>query len=151
MYWPIGAPRIYAASNNAAQSQVHELDDEAETRDAAIGSQSVAESAYFEREGGPSEDTASYPATPITPITPGIKPVEHDHDHASIHSHRRNGVSLAQAEKRPLLSLRASKTGHLFAVITSTSLTVWQTKVGTAPQNIYDMSNSRSSQQQYWR
>ena len=133
MYWPIGAPRIYAASNNAAQSQIHESDDDAESRDTTEGSGSVVGTTYFERDEESGEGTSSYPATPITPITPitpGIKPVEEDHEVTSSLAQRRTGPSLSEVEKLPLLALRASKTGHLFAVITSNSLTVWQTKVG---------------------
>jgi hypothetical protein len=133
MYWPIGAPRIYAASNNAAQSQIHESDDDAESRVTTESSGSVVETTYFEREDGDKEEGPSIPATPITPITPatpGIMPVEHDHEHSSSSIQRQIGPSLTEAGKLPLLSLRASKTGHLFAVITSNSLTVWQTTVG---------------------
>jgi hypothetical protein len=66
-------------------------------------------------------------------MTPGIKPVELDHQRRF--STRSNDIPVFEsAEKQPLLSLRTSRTGHLFAVITSTSLTIWQTKVGEFKQ-----------------
>lgn len=37
---------------------------------------------------------------------------------------------VTEQENENILSLKISRSGHLFAVITLTSLTIWQTKVG---------------------
>lgn len=130
MYWPIGAPRIYAASNNKVEPErTFELDDDAESRETTEGSGSLVDAGSVESEEKP-EDSLEPPQTPLSPTTPGIKPVEHDsqNDLSTRHTDYGNS-SFRSAESEPLLALRISRTGHLFAVITSTSLTVWQTKV----------------------
>jgi hypothetical protein len=130
MYWPIGAPRIYAASNGKAEPQRYEFEEEeedAESRETTEGSGSLVEAPSVEGEERLEQEL---PPLPKTPITPGIKPVEH-HDLQYLptqQSGHGNPVSTS-AERDPLLALKISRTGHLFAVITSTSLTIWQTKV----------------------
>jgi hypothetical protein len=133
MYWPIGAPRIYAASNSrSSQDRILEPGDDAESRVTNDGSGFLADAASIVMAGraGVEHESASTPLTPMTPMTPGIKPVEHDKRLAAELAGNEFVIS-GSAEKEPLLALRISRTGHLFAVITSTSLTIWQTKVCT--------------------
>jgi hypothetical protein len=74
----------------------------------------------------------------MTPRTPAIGPVEHDEDEDESVT---GAVTISQRItetdnvplKDPVLALRVSRTGHLFAVITATSITVWQTKVRRVP------------------
>lgn len=138
MYWPIGAPRIYAASSSkASRDRVLESDDDAESRETTDGSGSLLNAPSIDSEGEldvDGERRFSGATTPITPMTPSIKPVEHDtHRRPSAKFIGQDGSGPAfgstQADKEPLLALRISRTGHLFAVITSTSMTIWQTKV----------------------
>ena len=136
MYWPLGAPRIYAASSSskARRERVVEFEDDAESRETTEGSGSLVEAPSVKSDGnGDGEPEAhSGVATPATPITPGIRPVEHDAPprlSARLLDNNLAGLPGEQLEKEPLLALRLSRTGHLFAVITSTSLTIWQTKV----------------------
>lgn len=137
MYWPIGAPRIYAASNSQApKDRVLEFDDDAESRETTEGSGELLDVPSTTSDGGPNEDNRLHlgHTTPLTPTTPGIKPVEHDAQGRlstrllkdTVESMGNPPVS---ADKEPILALRVSRIGHLFAVITSTSLTIWQTKV----------------------
>ncbi|KAH8663157.1 RIC1-domain-containing protein [Tricladium varicosporioides] len=129
MYWPIGAPKIYAASNSKIDtSRTYELEDDAESRETTDGSGSLlnAPSAGSEEE---QEEDLEPLSTPMTPITPGIKPVEHDFQRGqSLRAGDHDEGIFKSTEKEPLLALRISRTGHLFAVITATSLTIWQTK-----------------------
>lgn len=135
MYWPIGAPRIYAASSSAAsEDRIIQTDDDVESREATEDSGSSINAPNDESEEKVDDNQELPPGltTPITPITPGIKPVEHD---TYLHSPNRSSDGDASCfppirpENDPLLALRISRSGHLFAVITSTSLTIWQTKV----------------------
>ncbi len=142
MYWPIGAPRIYAASNSkSAKERVFEPDDDAESREPTEGSGSLQEALSIAPDGRQDDEheAGSGTTTPIVPSTPGIKPVEHDvHGRPHSQSVGSEAVRSGSADKEPLLSLKISRIGHLFAVITSTSLTIWQTKVTPclSPQNI---------------
>jgi hypothetical protein len=80
------------------------------------------------------EEPASGFLTPLTPITPGIKPVENDGQRrlstrglGSIKDKLEDFIT--QHEDENIISLKISRSGHIFAVITSTTLTIWQTKV----------------------
>ena len=132
MYWPIGAPRIYAASNSRAEAQRYEFEEEeeeedAESRETTEGGSSVGYTPSAEDE---EELEHELPPLPRTPITPGINPVEHlDSQSLSTEQSIHGSSFFKSAERDPLLALKISRTGHLFAVITSTSLTIWQTKV----------------------
>lgn len=131
MYWPIGAPRIYAASNcKAPKDRVFEFDDDAESRETTEGSGSLVDAPSPYAEDRANGELQLPIPTPITPTTPGIKPVEHDSENnAAARSPGKNSYFSKSADTEPLLALRISRIGHLFAVITSTSLTIWQTKV----------------------
>lgn len=139
MYWPIGAPRIYAASNsNAPKDCLVESDDDAESRETTEGSGSLVDgqSTSTATTGDDNIDFQAGLLTPTTPITPGIKPVELETQHQlSARSLREIGGSAGYSSawnREPILCLRVSRTGHLVASITETSLTIWQTKVSLA-------------------
>ena len=116
MYWPIGAPRIYSDNNSPAGATL-ESDDEAESRETTEDSGSLIDIPSVEADGN--NETGS--GLQSGPPTPGSNRVGLDHLTSSLKSPERH--------KDPILSLRISRTGHLFAVITATSLTIWQTKV----------------------
>ena len=139
MYWPIGAPRIYAASSSKPRKDnVVQLEDDAESRETTEGSGSFVNAPSSNSDAVQEEEDPLSgfltPSGPSTPITPGIMPVERDAQRRL--SARALGSLedkledvLSQAEKEHILALKLSRTGHLFAVITSMSLTIWQTKV----------------------
>jgi hypothetical protein len=133
MYWPIGAPRVYASNNSKTRKgQLFRPDDGADShQDSGSEANAPASSSDAVQHA---EETASGLLTPSTPITPGIKPVENDGQRrlsargiGSIENKLEDFV--AQAENEHIIALKISRSGHLFAVISSTSLTIWQTKV----------------------
>jgi RAB6A-GEF complex partner protein 1 len=130
MYWPIGAPRVYTSTNSRTRKgQLFRPDDGADSHQ---DSDSEAEAPISSSDAVQDvEETAS---GFLTPITPGIKPVENDgQPRLSARGIRSIEDKLedlvVQAEDEHIISLKISRSGHLFAVITSTSLTIWQTKV----------------------
>lgn len=136
MYWPIGAPRIYAASSSAApKDRIVRNEDDIESPENTEGSGSLINAPSLDQEGKPDDDQGipSGLSTPVTPFTPGIKPVEHDSQTRDSSQSSLTDTSYfssaAQPEKESILALRISRTGHLFAVITATTLAIWQTKV----------------------
>jgi hypothetical protein len=137
MYWPIGAPRIYAASSSKATgNHIIESDDDAESRETTEGSGSLLEapSTVSEDRSDDGLPGRSGRSTPMSPGTPGVKPIEQQELQSAIPTRTpRPDISIsdaaASAQKETLLGLRVSRTGHLFAVISPTSLTIWQTKV----------------------
>lgn len=132
MYWPIGLPRIYAASSSskAHQGRVFLSEDDAASRDTAEGSFSPPRDLSTISEQEESDFQQQVPLTPATPLTPGIKSVDHDHVSPKIYNGDENVVdrNFGQVGKEPVLAVRISRTGHLFATITATTLTIWQTK-----------------------
>lgn len=145
MYWPVGTPRIYATSSSSQPANFLVSHD-------GLSLQSIEEK---EKEIDRSEqaslltaDSAStldvpvpapVPATPTTPnppYTPGIKPVEHElFDNASETSSSRGNepTVLTLPLHEPILALRVTRVGQIFAVITATSMTIWQAKVSSHP------------------
>lgn len=146
MYWPIGTPRIYATTTSQAPARTNLV-----VSHDGIASNALADNdSLSTRSSEPpapvilDEKDRSIPDSqipPIPPITPGLKTpatpainsVEHDvyHD-GSGHSSQQylagpGGGSIPAGE--PIVALKVSRTGHLFAVITATTMTVWQTKV----------------------
>lgn len=148
MYWPIGAPRIFAASSSKTRNRAVESDDDAESRETTEDSGSLLE-APSTVSGGPSDNCVEPPSgtsTPMSPVTPGSKPIEQQETQSTLSApllgHGLSALSAdsGPADKEPLLGLKVSRSGHLFAVISSTSLTIWQTKVCT-PHCAYNIAN----------
>ena len=144
MYWPLGTPRIYATSSSGSLHIVShdglpspsarpELRFD---RNSFLSPSSAANpDGHGASSGPPHTTTPLTPVTPMTPLTPGIKPVEHENDHleegSPAHSPGLAPASIPLHE--PVLALRVSRAGHIFAVITLTSMTIWQTKVWDFP------------------
>ncbi|KAI9731658.1 MAG: hypothetical protein M1818_007788 [Claussenomyces sp. TS43310] len=134
MYWPISAPRVYAAaSSTTSKKHIYRFDDSTEESDSLPTASSTLSDV-----DAPDDEPSPGLQTPATPKTPGINPIEHDAQRrlsarnlGALEKAVANGHvdgAIGQAEKDPILGLRASRSGHLFAVITATSMTIWQTK-----------------------
>lgn len=138
MYWPVGTPRVYATSSTQTASfnlvVSHDglspppapPEDATDKADKAslLTSDSASASSY--------DIVPPTPVTPITPQTPGINSVEHDLLDSASEASTSNEpapVPAAIPLKEPILALRVARPGHLFAVITATSMTIWQAKV----------------------
>lgn len=132
MYWPIGTPRIYATSSSRAPTfKLVQSNDGLSSPSESTLASSPALSGVQSRRYGHDDIDIQPPPTPLTPITPAIQSVEHydfptSHQIPDPEGTDPSGVPV----KDPLLALRIARSGQLFAVITATSITVWQTKVG---------------------
>ncbi|KAI0508510.1 DUF1339 domain protein [Xylaria bambusicola] len=128
MYWPIGTPRIYATTTTLAASQDGNIvvsHDGLPPR-SFVGS---SESAAAKDNDLNFEDPDVVPPTPATPY---IRSIEHDtpkFGNADSGIHYLGASSSAVVPTgEPIVALKVSRTGHLFAVITASTLTIWQTK-----------------------
>lgn len=136
MYWPVGTPRVYATSSSQTatfnlvvshdglQPPPAPSEDTTDKADKASLLTSDSASSY--------DIVPPTPITPITPQTPGINSVEHELLDSASDASTSNGAAPVPASiplKEPILALRVARTGHLFAVITATSMTIWQAKV----------------------
>lgn len=145
MYWPLGTPRIYATSSSCQPGALRVVSQDG--LDAAAGTpKQVADTgallspASATLHDGPGTSSAPFPATtpltpvtPITPLTPGIKPVEHDYLDEDSFAHSPGPAPASIPLHEPILALRVARAGHVFAVVTATSITIWQTKVWLSP------------------
>lgn len=143
MYWPIGTPRIYATTTATAHppsrsnSVVVSHDGLPDTASLSSSESTTA------RDGDLNlDDPDAVPLTPVppaTPATPYIRSIEHD---VSRLGSAKAGIPYLGASDgsdpavvptgEPVVALKVSRTGHLFAVATASTLTIWQTKVRTA-------------------
>lgn len=137
MYWPIGAPRIYAACNsgNASKAQIYHSDDDAESRE-TTESGSFMNASSATSDAAQDDDGFVTAGQTLSPQAPGVQSVEHDaqrrlslRGESGSVSNGRQDDAIREAERQPLLALKMSRSGNLFAVITATSMTIWQTKV----------------------
>jgi hypothetical protein len=140
MYWPLGTPRIYATSNSCQPAALRIVShDGLSAAGAAAGGRSehrpertslLSPSSAAVQDGPAALSTTPVtPVTPATPLTPGIKPVEHDYPDETAPGNPPEPVPPSIPLHEPILALRVARAGHIFAVITATSMTVWQTKV----------------------
>ena len=113
MYWPIGAPRIYAASKH---SSIARSIDSSATDDGLDTTKPVVKqngsSPEFEQGRSPGNGNVNEKGTPSETF---------DSDTAAPTSQN-------------VVDIRIARGGHVFASITETSLTVWQTKAGHSPR-----------------
>lgn len=139
MYWPVGTPRVYATSSTqTANFNLVVSHDGLQPPPPAPAEDSTDKADKASLLTSDSASASSYdivpptPVTPITPATPGINSVEHDSLDSASEASTSNEpapVPAAIPLKEPILALRVARPGHLFAVITATSMTIWQAKV----------------------
>lgn len=133
MYWPIGTPRVYATSSSrASDSNIYVSYDGLQSHSGSSVTSPQPETIAQPLKSPSPEDSDDVqpPPTPMTPATPAVKPVERyeffpDGGAAKDQSAEDRRVPV----KDPVLALRIARTGQMFAVITATSITLWQTKV----------------------
>lgn len=149
MYWPIGTPRIHATSSNRSPNLKFLVSNdglkspsESNPRSPPLGSASLqAPSSAIQDDGD-----LQVPPTPLTPGTPGIQPVEHGDEPPRLSDESAPAVDMPSIPVQdPILALRVSRAGHIFAVVTKTSITIWQTKVRLILMAIYALANHNIS------
>ncbi|KAI0159544.1 RIC1-domain-containing protein [Xylariaceae sp. FL1272] len=134
MYWPIGTPRIYATTTALASTRPNNLVVSNDGLSVNQSTDSVDSAAAKEDSNNTAEPRdAPLPLTPglptPVPVTPGINSVDHDGFHGPDGEPRSSGSGQpAIPTDEPVVALRVSRTGHLFAVITASTMTIWQTK-----------------------
>lgn len=140
MYWPLGTPRIYATSNSRQTGSLHTVSyDGLPSASNSSGQRAGKGWLSASSDSAPQDASTSAappptttphtPVTPITPLTPGIKPVEPDYLDEGSPAHPTGHSASTIPLHEPILALRVARAGHIFAVITATSVTIWQTKV----------------------
>jgi RAB6A-GEF complex partner protein 1 len=127
MYWPIGAPRVYAASKlELSVSPTHANEDEcaAPVLIPVEKSKSNGPSEYGEvgqplKEDG-SEDDPERKSKTGSKRQGAKQALSEDYD---------TGLESEEGPGGEILGLRISRGGQIFATITRSTLTIWQTKV----------------------
>jgi hypothetical protein len=132
MYWPIGAPRIYAATKHGLHSEQQTTSDDGSTtptlRNKSLDKGQNGDSGLDEDEkdeenreyAQPNGSKQKKPARRKSEVGVGKE------------ASKSNGTSSDEAEKDPggqIVGIAVARSGHMFITITSSTLTVWQTKV----------------------
>jgi|SRR5579862_7888091 len=134
MYWPIGAPRIYAASDNRRpKDQAFKSGDSANTQQSvnsdhvsAIGATGETRSSGVDVGNGDVESSIS-----------GEEREQNDKRSSHLNQPLENGLNWGRPETPSssvsggIIGLRVSRNGLMFATITTDILTIWQTRVGS--------------------
>lgn len=130
MYWPVGTPRIYATSSSQPASFNIVVSHDGLSPPTPDDKADQASLLTIDSTSSKELAIPPTPITPLTPQTPGIKSVEHDLFDSPSEASTVNGPEpLGIPLKEPILALRVSRLGQIFAVITATSMTIWQAKV----------------------
>ncbi|KAK3053339.1 WD40 repeat protein [Extremus antarcticus] len=120
MYWPVGAPKVYALSKHATPRQkITESHDGAESTEPSTSSH-AEEQSESNRE---SQDTSQAGS-----ITTNGKTVSNGND--------------VVARESEIVDAKVSRGGGLFATITRSSVTIWQTKPTVALANVVRSARS---------
>ena len=140
MYWPIGAPRVYAADvehhydHRSSLSEDGLEDRPAESVERGNGGRPVLGSGNSE-EGRKLEKSGTVSEASIT--TNGYRSSE-----------AKGRASSKSTPKEPLIGLRVSRNGQMFATITASTLTLWQTRAsGSQTMTCGGTANSTFSHQ----
>ncbi|PKS07873.1 hypothetical protein jhhlp_006481 [Lomentospora prolificans] len=133
MYWPVGTPKAFATRNNIAPASIyvaHEQPSDIASPSGPGPSDSLQTSNLWGPATLQEDPKEPLPKTPITPITPAVRSIEHEYLEETERGpvFEREDVPETLSTKEPVLALKVSRTGHIFAVITSTTMTIWQTK-----------------------
>ena len=135
MYWPVGTPRIYATSSTHTSENTQLVSHDGLSAPDHIAEPSNDSTSHLAPPNTACQDglfgaptTPITPVTPVTPLTPAIKPVEQDYYDGEHLGNTPGAAPPTYSPKEPILALRIARAGHLFAVVTSTSITIWQTK-----------------------
>ncbi|KAK4456972.1 RIC1-domain-containing protein [Cladorrhinum samala] len=129
MYWPLGTPRIYATATGARpQGLERTISHDGLPTPSSSSLLSPGPSTSQDALGASPTLPPMTPVTPVTPLTPGINSVEYDYPEDRTPQQSPGPAPPGIPLHEPIIALRVARSGHIFAVITSTSMTVWQTK-----------------------
>jgi hypothetical protein len=125
MYWPIGAPRVYAASKQEL-SALHDSSTTSSDEDAAdpiqINTTQLATEQAIDDDEDELEERKPTAGTTKAPGKQAAKP-------AAAENKDKTGFEPEDDPGGEIVGLRVSRSGHIFATITRSTLTIWQTKV----------------------
>jgi len=120
MYWPLGAPRSYAQQLPLELSQI--------SRDGIENSPRAAQNSDVADEQNNNENNVN------TTSQHAHSKQSHQDSQAEGDINGPSNEAENTTDDGKILSLRVSRYGHIFATITSSSLTVWQTQVSISDE-----------------
>ena len=138
MYWPIGTPRVYAASkqelSSSNKNSTNSLDEDA------------ADPIQFNVENKPpidaqpnevaadqaTDDEADELEERRLIASPSRASKNRNSKSAVLENNEKTGFDPEDDPGGEIVGLRVSRNGHIFATITRSTLTIWQTKVSSS-------------------
>jgi hypothetical protein len=122
MYWPVGAPKIYAASN-------HELARAAKHDDKSDDPSDASESAVLPVDGADDDGGGTENGNASTKKSDARSSKKSRRSDASAKSVDLLALKRDEHIGGEIVGVRLGRNGYLFATITRCTLTIWQTKV----------------------
>jgi hypothetical protein len=155
MYWPIGAPRIYAASKNEldlnpAHTTISNDGLEAQDPIQTPVAKTEANGTATHDQGGDDDDEESLDNENINGDASSASATDSGGKLPVLEALKDSGASPQRNNNDDdpggeIVGLKVTRSGHIFATITQATLTVWQTKVAITTPTILLSANSPSS------
>jgi len=131
MYWPLGAPKVYAASKHELLDEhVLASDDDADHAELSEIPADTNGSTPLIREGEPSSELPrGLNDSHDTPVDQQEEPKEGDEAQKVTNNGVLDVGISSSGSPEGIVGLQVTRSGHMFATITRSALTIWQTKV----------------------
>lgn len=116
-YWPISSPSVFAATKNSNLART------------SLSNDGTNEASQSEQDGASEAETESTNETDDTELTEEEDGASRDGDEQGAR-HTRGLEQFAEDDVHgEIIAIRVTRSGQLFATLTRTTLTIWQTKV----------------------
>ena len=143
MFWPIAAPRIYAASSSSSSSSSANAPIVGDHNHDDLGDSDAKRSLSTDGDAEPSEyEDANESVSEANGAVGGDETVEERAGSEGLVPSNResrsrldaNGAQIRSPDEErgegAIVGLRVSRSGHIFATMTARTVTIWQTRVG---------------------
>lgn len=136
MYWPIGAPRTYAATKLEHHDEQQTTSDDGSTtptlQNRSLEKEHKVESALDDEEGR--EEKAQSNGCQQKRFA--RRQTEVDSGKEALESSGTYAIEVENNVGGQIVGMAVARSGHMFITITSSTLTVWQTKVSFVSKHV---------------
>jgi hypothetical protein len=139
MFWPIAAPRIYAAggSSSSPTKVTTDDDDQEKDRDESNVKRAPSSASHAGPNNDENADEAVAAANGANGEDENVAERATTRDQDWTEDARRpngGGASSSTAERKDgaIIGLRVSRSGHIFVTMTADTIAIWQARVGIA-------------------
>jgi RAB6A-GEF complex partner protein 1 len=123
-YWPFASPSVFAATKHTATEHLHVSHDGTQP-----GNEARRDGATPEGSTQSSDADSGEPASDQPPTIDDITERDGKRPGKRRHAHQESAPQLAEDDiSGEMIAIRVTRSGQMFATVTRTTLTIWQTK-----------------------